>query len=141
MGFTGKYNHNVDVKNRIIIPSKFRQNLGETVIVYRDSKYHCLSLFESACWDQVADTVTEKAKEEKNKASAMKIFGRVDEADMDKQGRITLSAEALEVANIKNDVIIVGANTHVEVWDSATWIKLQNEEDNETDDQLDELVF
>ena len=119
--FMGEYNHTIDAKGRLIIPSKFRELLGEEFVLTKGLD-GCLSIYPMDEW---------KAFEEKLKAlpltnKSARAFSRFFVAgatmcELDKQGRILLPAVLREFAGITKDAVLVGVGSRVEIWSKDRW--------------------
>ena len=119
--FIGEYQHNLDAKGRIIIPSKFRDELNTTFIIARGFD-GCLTVYSLKQW--------EKMFEEVNKLPTTKLAARkyirmltatATECTLDNQGRIQIPAFLSQPVNIKKECVVIGANDHIEIWDKQTW--------------------
>ena len=120
--FMGEYNHTVDAKGRLIVPSKFREQLGDEFVVTKGLD-GCLFVYENTEW---------KILEEKLKklpltnANARKInrFFLLGAAlcEVDKQGRILLPAVLREFAGIGKDAVMVGVGNRIEIWSKESWM-------------------
>ena len=120
--FVGEYSHSLDAKGRLIIPSKFREALGDTFMVTKgldgwkvlEGKLQALPL---------------------TNANARKftrfMLGGATECDVDKQGRILLPANLREFAHLNKDVALVGVGGRIEIWDKETWQKTNAYDDME----------
>ena len=127
--FMGEYNHIIDAKGRLIIPSKFRELLGEEFVLTKGLD-GCLSIYPMDEW---------KAFEEKLKAlpltnKSARAFSRFFVAGatmcgLDKQGRILVPATLREFAGLEKDVVLTGNITRIEVWSKDKWIENSNYDD------------
>ena len=119
--FIGEYQHNLDSKGRIIVPSKFRDELHSTFVLTRGLD-GCLSIYSLQQW--------EKMFEEINKLPTTKMAARkyvrtltstATECSPDNQGRIQIPSFLSKPVNITKECVFIGANDHIEIWDKATW--------------------
>ena len=108
--FMGEYSHTLDSKGRLIIPNKFREDLGEEFIVTKGLD-GCLFVFPLNEW---------QALEEKLRALPLTQKG------LDKQGRILLPATLREFAGLDKDVVLTGMLNRVEIWSREKWIENTN---------------
>ena len=120
---TGKYCHSLDAKNRIIIPSKLKDQLGETVTILRGSD-KCLTLYSAEEWEKYAQKISEMPKTEV-RALTRYIYSNSMEVQPDSQGRVMLTQEMLQFAGITKNVITVGCGKYAELWAEEVW----NEQD------------
>ena len=130
--FTGEFEHNVDTKNRIFVPSKFREELGESFIVSRDIRGNRLKIFSLAGWQAYIAPILEQ--ERKISERAMRYLHRnAVQVSPDSQGRILLTRELLAYAEIEKSAVIVGCSTYAEIWSKENW---QRELDGESMDDV-----
>ncbi len=124
--FYGQYEHSLDRKGRIIIPSKIRQVLNERFsekfFVTRGLE-KCISLYTQEAWDGIVEKVkTLPFMTGKNsRAFTRLLFSGAVECLLDKQGRILLPSSLREYAGITKDIVIVGVSSHIEIWGSESW--------------------
>lgn len=117
MFFIGTYNHNLDEKNRVILPSRLREKLGTTVYITLGLD-KCLAVYPEETFVQIASTLSKASSlHDDNRNYKRTFFANSYECDTDKQGRIQLSKELCEKCFIKKDVVIIGVDDHVEIWD------------------------
>ena len=119
--FIGEYKHSVDVKKRLALPSKFRKELGKSVVVTRglDS---CLFVYSMHEWEKLAQKLGTMPIGESNTRSFVRLMlaGAVD-VTSDSQGRILIPDYLKEYAEIRKDVIVAGLFNRLEVWDEKKW--------------------
>ena len=129
--FIGEYRHSLDAKNRMIVPSKFREQLGDTFVVTRwlDG---CLTIYKESQW--IALTEKLETIPMTNKAGRdfiRMLMSKAVECSVDNQGRIQLSQALLDAADIDKKVCVIGASNHVEIWSEEKW-DAYNEENAES---------
>ncbi len=128
--FTGEYEHNVDPKNRIFVPAKFREELGDTFIVSRDIRGARLKIFSLDAWQEYITPIL--AQERKLSEKAMRYLHRnAVQVSPDAQGRILLSKELLAYAEIEKAAVIVGCSSYAEIWSAENWRAELEGEDSE----------
>ena len=103
---TGKYNHSLDAKNRIIIPSKLKEQLGDTVTILRGSD-KCLTMYSAEEWENYARKISEMPKTKVRELTRY-LYSNSLEVQPDSQGRVMLPPEMLNYAGITKNVITVG---------------------------------
>ena len=134
MFLSGRYNHQVDDKGRIRIPAKFKDALGSHPNV-TVGQNHCLYVFSQEEAQRIlSDRFGEVDGFSKDpRLDAMRqIFSRGTSLEEDKQGRFTLPGWLISYANIKKNVVSIGMNNRVELWDEDTWNKYDSEIDADT---------
>ena len=117
----GEYRHNVDVKGRVSVPSKFRGDLGQSFIVTKGLA-NCLFMYSKSEWETFENKLKALPLTNNDARSFMRFFfAGATECEVDKQGRINIPQLLREYAGIKKDVVIVGVSTRAEIWDSSKW--------------------
>jgi MraZ protein len=123
LAFHGTFDHTLDVKNRITVPSKFRAALAGTVFVVRGAE-PCLSVYPEAEYQRLtSESLRGLAPLSPQYKKLRRLFnGRADDVELDGAGRIALKAKQLEHAGISGrDAVVVGAGDCLEIWDRAAW--------------------
>ena len=124
--FMGEYYHTVDAKGRIIVPSKFRDKLGESFVVTKGLD-RCLQVYAMEDWEKLQEklalmpTLTEEAR-----ALRRLIVGSADEVEADKQGRVLIAAPLRSYAAIDKEAVLIGNIDHIEIWNREAWDKAQD---------------
>ena len=122
----GEYEHSLDVKGRIIMPSKFRDDIGDKFIVTKGLD-GCLFAFSKEEWKKFEEKLSTLPISNKDARSFTRFFfaGAID-CELDKQGRFLVSSNLREFAGFTKDVIIVGMNSRVEIWSKEKWNDCNN---------------
>ena len=127
MFFIGTYSHNLDDKSRLILPSKLREKLGGTVYVSLGLD-KCLAVYPEEVFEQMAKQLsTVSSLNAENRSYKRIFFSSSYQCDVDKQGRIQLTKDSLEKCNIKKDVMIIGVEDHIEIWDKEKFYQMEEE--------------
>lgn len=127
--FMGEYNHTIDDKGRITIPSKIREQLGTNFIITRGID-KCLFVYPKTEWEKVINKYKELPNT-KDARNFMRFFlSGATQNDFDKQGRINIANSLINYASLKKDCVIIGVNERLEIWDKDSWDNfiLENEE-------------
>lgn len=125
--FMGEYHHNIDEKSRIIMPSKFRYDLGETFVITRgiDS---CLFVYPKETWNNITNKLNELSFTKKDVRSFQRFFlSAATICEFDKQGRINISSPLASYANLTKECVIIGVNDRIEIWSKENFDKFLNE--------------
>lgn len=131
MGFIGEYNHTVDAKGRVIVPSKFREILGDEFIVTKGLD-HCLCAYENSEWDRFEKKLAELPTNNRNTRQLTRFFlSGATSCEVDRQGRILLPAVLRTFAQIEKDAVLVGNGNRVEIWSRDRWAEANNYDDIE----------
>ncbi len=118
--FLGEHSHALDVKGRVILPVKFRDQLQEAFITSETDG--CLALWPPDHFQRRAQEMQERAKgSPDDRTVARFFFAGAQEAAPDRQGRLALPPHLREFAGLERELVINGAFDHVEIWDSARW--------------------
>ena len=114
----GKYTAKLDDKNRLIVPAKLRQELGEDFFVTLgvNCGHRCLTVYKASDWQTLSDNYNTLPISQKGAATSL-IFMNAVECEPDKQFRFSLSQFLLSYAGIQKEVMIVGRAGQAEIWD------------------------
>ncbi len=127
--YIGQYCHSLDAKGRVIMPSRFREQLGENFVV-TEGYEGCLSVYSAEEWEKfIAQLMSLPTHSPDTRRVIRRIASGAVDCETDKQGRILLPAHLRNKAGIEKDVMIVGALTRVEIWDTEAWDKYNNGDD------------
>ena len=119
--FYGEYQHSVDTKGRVIIPSKFRDGLGEKFILTKGLD-NCLFAYSAKEWAELEAKLRALPFTDKDvRAFVRFFFAGATECGLDKQGRILIPNNLRQHAKLEKDVYIIGVSTRVEIWDKSEW--------------------
>lgn len=117
----GEYQSKMGEKNRIALPKKFREILGNKVIVTQGYE-KCLIVVSQAQWEEIIKPIAEKPFTlSPVRDTSRFIIGSAYEADLDTQGRFVISQVLKEYANIQDEVSFLGLLNWVEIWDKNKW--------------------
>ena len=121
MMFMGEYNHTVDEKGRLIVPSKFREQLGDEFVVTKGLD-GCLFIYPEDEWDRIEEKFREVPLTTQDaRKFARFFFAGAATCEIDKQGRILLPQVLRAHANIGKDAVLVGVLNRVEIWSRERW--------------------
>ena len=119
--FIGEYSHSIDEKKRLAVPSKFRGELENKVVVTRGLD-KCLFVYPMKAWEELAGKLGSLPVGEVGTRSFTRLMlaGAVD-VDVDKQGRILIPDYLKDYADLKRSVVIAGLYNRLEIWDEKKW--------------------
>ena len=126
--FGGEYRHNLDTKNRIFIPAKLREELGETFVVAKDIREKCLKIYSLEGWESYIAPLRAQARKLSEKIIRF-LHASLVQVTPDSQGRIVLPTELVKYADIERNVVIVGCCDYAEIWAEQSYDKLKEDED------------
>ena len=134
--FMGEYSHTIDTKGRLIIPSRFREELGETFVVTKGLD-GCLFVFSDEEWKAFEIKLKSLPLTNKNARQFARFFvACATPCELDKQGRILLPATLREFAGLEKDVVLTGMLNRIEIWSKDKW----NENNSLDDVAMDEIA-
>ena len=124
--FSGKYYYTLDPKGRVIIPAPFREiissNYNPKLYVVNDIFDNCLHIYPQEEWSKLEEKVRTLPKmDEDVKLFIRKVIGSAQEVEIDKQGRILVSAAQREDASLNSEIVIVGQLDKIDLWDRKEW--------------------
>ena len=119
--FEGTYQNSIDSKNRMIIPSKYRDELGESCVLTKGTD-KCLYIYTTSDWDDFRKKLSElPAFDENNRKMRRHFYSNANTCEFDKQGRIVVPQELREYAMIERDLVTFGVGDKIEVWSKPVW--------------------
>lgn len=119
--FIGEYQHGLDPKNRIIVPAKLREGLGNTFVITKGLD-GCLYAYPLDEWKILEDKLkTLPLTNKEARAFVRFFFSGACEVELDKQGRGLIPQNLKEYAGIEKDIVSIGVLTRVEIWSKEKW--------------------
>ena len=123
--FIGEYSHTIDAKGRLIVPSKFREQLGEEFVVTKGLD-GCLFVYENSEWKSFEEKLHALPLTNANARKFTRFFLAGASATrylrvLDRQGRILIPAVLREFAKLEKDVVLVGVGSRIEIWNKSIW--------------------
>jgi mraZ protein len=124
--FMGEYNHTIDAKGRLIVPSKFRELLGEEFILTKGLDGG-LSIYPMSEWKNLTEKLRALPFNDKNARAFVRFFvSGAAQCELDKQGRILVPATLREYAHLDKDVILTGNIATIDIWSKDQWSENSN---------------
>ena len=128
----GEYSHTIDAKGRMIIPAKFRTELGERFIVTKGFD-GCLYGYSIDEWKSIEEKIKTlpliTGKDARNFTRF--FFSSAIECEFDSQGRILISGNLREFAKLLKDVVVIGVSTRIEIWSKENWESYNEDQDSD----------
>lgn len=119
--FMGEYNHTVDIKGRVIVPSKFRETLGDEFVVTKGLD-GCLFVYDMKEWNVFEEKLKSLPITNKDSRQFVRFFlAGAATVEVDKQGRILIPGVLREFAELTKDVVLIGVASRVEIWSKERW--------------------
>ena len=127
---SNNFKHNVDSKNRLFVPAKYREELGETFVVSQSIRGNYLKIYSHAEWEKYIAPI--KLLPRKTSEEALRfLIGNSIEVSPDGQGRIVLPNSMLKFASITKGTVIIGCGDYAEIWAEETYENDQAGQDME----------
>lgn len=125
--FIGEYQHTLDPKNRVIMPAKFREKLGDSFVMTKGMD-NCLFIYANEEWRNVEEKLKSLPMTNKDARAFVRFFfAGASECDLDKQGRMVMPTHLKEYAKIDKDLVIIGVSTRIEIWSREEWNKFNSD--------------
>jgi len=138
--FMGEYRHNTDAKGRIIIPAKFRDELGPVIILTRGLD-GCLTIYTQSQWAVVMEQLRKLPNTKKESRMYIHLItSRAAECELDAQGRILLPLPLTEEAGIDRECVVIGVSDHVEIWSKDRWDAYYSEASSSFEEVAEKLT-
>ena len=119
--FIGEYSHTIDAKGRLIVPSKFREQLGDEFVVTKGLD-GCLFVYENSEWKSFEEKLHALPLTNANARKFSRFFlAGACACEVDRQGRILIPSVLREFAKLEKDVVLVGVGSRIEIWTKAVW--------------------
>jgi transcriptional regulator MraZ len=137
----GTHEHTIDDKNRLTLPARFRPAFADGIVVTRGMD-GCLFAYSRGDWGRLVQTrlATLDTLSRESRRMQRFFFAGASEGELDKQGRIGLPAMLLEHAKLGRDVVVLGVNDHLEIWDRAAWRSELAEVEGSAEDVAERLA-
>ena len=138
--FMGEYHHNIDEKGRLIIPAKFRDELGFKFVVTRGLE-KCLYVYSETEWNNIVAKLKTLPFTKKDVRTFIRsFFSGATECEFDRQGRINITSPLVSYADITKECVIIGANDRIEIWSEEGWDKFLGD-NSDTLEDIAENIF
>ena len=141
--FRGRFEHSIDAKGRVSIPSKFREvlstNYDERLIITNFD--NCLWAYPNHEWQQIEERVASLPQFKPEVKALQRVFiSAATECPLDKQGRILIPSTLREYAGIQKDLVFVGMTKRVEIWSVERWQKIFTQSQDDISEMTDKLA-
>lgn len=121
--FIGSFEHNLDAKNRLFVPAKFREGLSSHFLIKAVvSEYPCIEAFRKEDYDTATEeALASVADPTIRRMRRFAAYAGTSDVTVDAQGRIPISSKIAEIAGLTKETLVVGMGDHVEIWNPATF--------------------
>jgi MraZ protein len=129
MLLTGTHPRTLDDKNRLTLPKRIREQIGDVATLYvMQGQDQCLWLYTPAELERLAEKIDRApATDVEVRVFRRLFFANMEAADVDANGRILLPDRLMQFASLKRDVVLLGNRDHLELWDSDHWQRYTTE--------------
>ena len=124
---SGKYDFSLDTKNRIFVPAKLRESLGDQIVMVRGID-ECVSVYPAERWENFCERLESLPQTQVRHVKRF-LFSSAVECKIDGQGRVILPSSLRDYAKIEKCVIIFGVGDHAEIWSDSVWTAREAEQD------------
>lgn len=137
--FIGEYQHSIDPKKRLALPSRFRNELKNKVVVTRGLD-KCLFIYPMKVWVEIAGKLGTLPVGESATRSFIRLMlaGAID-CEIDKQGRILIPEYLKEYAGLTKNVIVAGVYNRLEIWNETSWVAYKKNAEKNSDEIAEQL--
>lgn len=138
--FMGEYNHTVDEKGRLIIPSKFREELGDEFVITKGLD-GCLFVYDNKEWTVLEEKLRSLPLTNKDaRAFTRYMLSGAATVDIDKNGRALIPQVLRNFAGLEKEVVLIGVASRIEIWNKDKWEGLSyDEEPEELAEKMEDL--
>lgn len=132
----GEFHHNIDEKGRLVIPTKFREELGNDFVISKGIE-KCLCIYPNSEWEKLVSKLNTLPFTKKDTRTFTRFFfSGAAVGEFDKSGRINITSPLVSYADLEKECIIIGVNDHLEIWSEKLFDLFMN--DNE--EKIDEIA-
>lgn len=138
--FLGTFELKLDAKGRLILPAKYRDQLQGGLVITRGQE-HCLYVFPLSEFERMHEQMRQAPLTSKDARAYQRVFlsGAVDDIP-DKQGRILIPAILRKFADLKRELVVIGAGARLEIWDTHAWEAFLQGEEEAFAEREDEVI-
>lgn len=139
--FMGEFKHSIDSKGRLIIPAKFRSQLGDHFVLTRGMD-GCLFGYPQSSWTKMEKKLDQLPMNKKDSRAFVRFFySAATECELDKQGRVNLPETLIDHAAINKKCVVVGVSDRFEIWSAERWAKFAEKAAANFDEIAEEMDF
>lgn len=138
MRLSGEFTHSIDIKGRVTIPARFREELGEQFVITKGTD-HCLLVFSLEMWNAFEEELQSLPRNRAARDYLRHMIGSAEILEPDKMGRCLISQALRSYAGLEKEVVLTGVLDRIEVWDKENWDR-RMEEVSEHIDEIGESL-
>lgn len=125
--YAGEFRHNIDDKNRITIPSGWRQENADTFFLVPNPKLECLTVMPPDVFREIGEKSESQVTQAQHRTFMRHFYAQARQVTIDKQGRLLLPDDYCRRIALQGDVVLTGSSDRFEIWSPANWEKFQDE--------------
>lgn len=138
--FMGEYHHTIDIKGRMIVPSKFREGLGDTFVITRGLD-QCLFVYPMSEWKVIEEKLKALPLTKKDaRAFTRFFFSGATECEIDKQGRVNIATPLLQYAKLEKECVVIGVSNRIELWSKSIWENYVAEQEDSFEEIAENMI-
>ena len=127
--FLGRHSHNLDAKGRLALPARYRERLGDGVVLTRGFDV-CILVYPLEEWAPLAERVSALSLGDADARRLRRmLFADAVDVQLDRQGRVLVPGHLREYAGLERDALVVGMHTFIEIWTPQRWAAQRDELD------------
>ncbi len=136
----GEYHHTIDIKGRMIVPSKFREGLGESFVITRGLD-QCLFVYPMSEWRVIEEKLKALPLTKKDaRAFTRFFFSGATECEIDKQGRVNIATPLLQYAKLEKECVVIGVSNRIELWSKSIWENYVAEQEDSFEEIAENMI-
>ena len=112
---TGEFRPTLDQKNRIFVPSKLREELGETFMIVRDVRQKCLKMYSLEGWTEYITPIKQQRRDIAESTMRL-LHSTAAQVTPDSQGRVLIPSKLVEFASLEKNIVVIGCYDYAEIW-------------------------
>ncbi|MFO8059425.1 MAG: division/cell wall cluster transcriptional repressor MraZ [Bacillota bacterium] len=138
--FMGEYRHNIDEKGRLIVPAKYRAELGESFIITKGLD-RCLFVYPEAEWTALTERMKELPFTKSDARAFVRFFfSGAAECSCDSQGRTVIPSNLRSYGKLDREAVIIGVGDRIEIWSGETWEEFESSAEETYEDSAEKLT-
>ena len=139
LAFSGSFDHSLDGKGRVMIPASYRDALGEDFTITINPNKTAVAIYPKAIWDRQLERLSQINPMDKIGLQYERYLMSVSFSgnSMDAQGRVLIPAKLRNKIGLTRDIVFVGLNSYIEVWDAEVYAKMEAETEEDFENLAD----
>ena len=135
----GEFHHNIDEKGRLVIPTKFREELGNEFVIARGIE-KCLYVYSMTEWEKLVNKLNTLPFTKKDaRTFTRSFFSGATVCEFDKNGRINITSPLVSYAGLTHECVVIGVNDRLEIWSSEGFTNFMDANSDQLDDIAEHL--